>query len=310
MSTSTSIVRGLLRNDAGPGHPPEYLLARLHARRASLAAPPPTAGPPSDDDIWNAFLGELGWLFRQMHPRTRVDYSPLFLLFEMKTIVLCLRNAALERVEPRQRLLERSLLSDGIRDVLGAPRPVGAMVAGLGDALAGLSASFADLDARYFEAGLRGCEDALMRLFLESLRKARLAPPLRQFVSLFIDLRNVMALYKHQRWDLKGPVALIAGGSIAVPALKAIVIKDDRDALDALVLKLTGRPVTADNELSLETALLASLGSQLSASRRARGDAWLVTEYVWSRYVHARNLAVRHHATGIDRATLERELIA
>jgi hypothetical protein len=312
MSSIICNVRGLLRDDYGAGYPRDYVVARLHGRRHSIAPATIAASgtATSDEHIWNAFLGELTWVFSQMNAAMRTDYAPLFALFEMKTIVLCLRNAELDRPEPRRQLLERSLLSDAIRDILRTPRHVGALVAALGGRLGVLSASFADLDARYFEAGLRGCEDALMRLFLESMRGARLVRPLRRFLTRFVDLRNLMALYKHLRWELKGPVAFIAGGSIDVASLKDIVIREDRDALDALVVTLTGRPVTAADEASLETLLLASLHAELSRASRRLGDEWLVTDYIWSAYLHARNLAVRHHAAGVDRARLERELIA
>ena len=304
MSSTLSDVRDLLRDEPGDGHPRDYVVARLHGRGAAV---PAHAAAMHDDQIWGWFLGELDWLFKQMNPAMRTAHAPLFALFEMKTVGLCLRNASLDRGDSRRQLLERSLLSDRLRDVLGARRHVGAIVAGLGDALEGLSASFADLDTRYFEAGLRGCEDALVRLFVESIRDARLIAPVRRFFTLFTDLRNLMALSKHLRWELKGPVILIRGGSLDIKALKNIIVNEDRDALDAIVAAVIGRPVTAADELSLETVLLGALSAELARARRRHGDDWLVTDYIWRRYIHARNLAVRHHAGA---AAPERELVA
>jgi hypothetical protein len=312
MSSTIIRVRALLRDDVGAGYPREYVLARVHGRQAAMAQQRHTLNAPaaSDEQIWDSFLGELAWLFRQMNASQRLEYSPLFAMFEMKTIVLCLRNAAVERPGPRRQLLERSLLSPEIQNVLRSPGPIGGVIGGLGNSLESLSAAFADLDGRYFESGLKGLEDALMRFFLESIRNARLAPAVRDFVTRFTDLRNLMALYKHLRWELKGPVALIAGGSLGAAALKQIVTTEDRDALDALVFAQTGQRVTAANEISLETALLSSLARELSRASRRCGGGWLIAQHLWSSYVQARNLAVRHHATGVDRATVERELIA
>src|SRR5688572_11904299 len=182
-------VRSLLRDDAGAGYPPGYVLARLHGRRPAWAGVQQTGtasgADGSDDQIWARFLDELNWLFRQMDARLREANAPLFGLFEMKTIVLCLRNASLDRVEAQQRLLERSLLSAPLRGILGQRRHVGAIVAALGGALGGLSRAFADLDSRYFEAGLKGCEDALMRIYLEAVADTRVAPPARHFLTRF-----------------------------------------------------------------------------------------------------------------------------
>ena len=312
MSSTPISVRTLLRDDAGNGYPPGYVLARLHGRRAALVMPHAgaAAGSGSDEEIWRGFLDELGWLFRQMDPRLRHANAPLFGLFEMKTIVLCLRNAALDRVQSQRRLLERSLLSAPLRDILGQRRHVGAIVAALGEALGGLSRAFLDLDSRYFEAGLKGCEDALMRIYLESLEAARLPAPARHFLTRFTDVRNLMALYKHLRWELEGPVVLIGGGTIDVTAFRQAVINSDRAALDALIVRTAGTSINAETETAVETRLLTALSGDLRRARREHGGEWLVPEYMWSAYVHARNLAVRHHAAGLEPAVVAREMIA
>lgn len=313
MSSNSISVRSLLRDDAGRGYPREYVLARLRGRRAALigAAPPAPPRDGTDEHIWRGFLEEQAWLFRQMDEGLREANAPLLGLFEMKTIVLCLRNASLDRVAVQQRLLERSLLSAELRDILGQRRQVGAIVAALGGALGGLSRAFLEIDSRYFEAGLRGCEDALMRVYLEAVTGTRVAPPARAFLTRFIDLRNVMALYKHLRWDLKGPVVLIGGGTIDTPVFRDVVAREDRDALDALIARATGiRLTAAPSEIGIETRLLAALGNELRRARRERGGDWLVPEYMWGAYVHTRNLAVRYHTAGLEPQAAAREMIA
>ena len=315
MSSRSINVRSLLRDDAGAGYPGGYVLARLRGRRAALAGVPhaPLAAGVADGDeqIWGGFLDELEWLFRQMDSRLREANAPLFGLFEMKTIVLCLRNASLDRPEAQRRLLERSLLSAELRSILGQRRPAGAIVAALGGALGVFSPAFLDLDSRYFEAGLKGCEDALMRIYLEAIAGTPVAPPARYFLTRFTDLRNLMALYKHLRWELKGPMVLIRGGTIDTSVFRDAVAREDREALDALVARATGIPLTAAaSEIGIETRLLAALGGELRRARRERGGDFLVPEYVWSAYVHARNLAVRHHAAGLDPSAVAREMIA
>ena len=314
MSSTSISVRSLLRDDAGTGYPPGYVLARLQGRRVVLTGVPPApvaegAGA-ADEKIWRGFLEELEWLFHQMDARLRDANAPLFGLFEMKTIVLCLRNASLERTEAQRRLLERSLLSAPLREILGQRRHVGAIVAALGGALGGLSRAFLDLDSRYFESGLKGCEDALMRMYLEAVAAARLAAPTRHFLTRFTDLRNLMALYKHLRWELKGPVVLIHGGTIDVSEFREAVMSDDRAALDALIVRAAGVRIAAATEIGVEARLLTALGAELTRMRRERGGEWLVPEYMWRAYVHARNLAVRHHAAALAPSAVAREMIA
>ena len=309
MFSKALTVRSLLRDDVGAGYPPAYVLARVRGRRSVLAADQGrTIDSTVDEQIWNAFLGELTWLFRQMDRRLRDAHAPIFALFEMKTIVLCLRNASLGRAAAQRQLVARSLLAPRLRQILAEPEPVGAIVAALGDEMGTLSRAFFDLDTRYFEAGLKGCEDALMRMYLESLASARVRPPVRLFLSRFTDLRNLMALYKHLHWRLTGPVVLIRGGSIDVSAFKQAVIHDDHAALAALAQRATGVPTTAADEIGLETRLLAALSDALRRARRERGGEWAIADYMWSIYVSARNRAVRHHGAGLEPAVVEREI--
>ena len=312
MSSTPISARGLLRDDAGDGYPPAYVLARLRGRHAALIVPDAGAAADggTDEQIWRAFLDELGWLYRQMDSLLRDANAPIFTLFEMKTIVLCLRNAALDRRESQRRLLERSLLSAPLRGILGQRRHVGAIVAELGAALGGLSRAFLDLDSRYFEGGLKGCEDALMRMYLESLTATRLSPPTRDFLTRFTDVRNLMALYKHLRWELAGPVVLIRGGTIDAATFRDAIIENDRAALDALVARAAGVQISANTETGVETALLGALSADLQRARREHGGGWLAPEYMWRVYVHARNLALRHHAADLEPAVVAREMIA
>lgn len=306
MSSVAIHIRSLLRDDAGPGYPRDFVLARLRGRGGERGA----ARTVTDEAIWSGFLDELSWLFGQMNPAMRLDCAPLFALFEMKTIVLCLRNASLERTSARAVLLQRSLLSDPLRAVLSQPGRVAGMVAGLSDSLGGLSSAFKELDTRYFEAGLKGCEDALTRLFVETALRSRLRPYARDFLATFADLRNVMTLYKHLRWELNGPVSLIGGGTLDKSVLTHIIVHADRQALDALAASMTGRRVTAEDEIALETILMSAFTARLARTRRERGGDWLIPSYIWNSYVSARNLAVRHHAGAVGVSAAARELIA
>jgi hypothetical protein len=109
---------------------------------------------------------------------------------------------------------------------------------------------------------------------------------------------------------MEGPVVLIHGGTIDVSAFRNAVINKDRGALEALVMRAAGVHITAETEIGIETALLSALSGDLKRARREHGGDWLVPEYMWSAYVHARNLAVRHHAAALAPAAVAREMIA
>jgi vacuolar-type H+-ATPase subunit C/Vma6 len=234
----------------------------------------------------------------------------MFGLFELKTIVLCLRNASLRRTQEVGRLLDRSLLSDGLREVLhrGDRR---AAVGALAATLAGTRPAFGELEAVYEEEGLKGLENGLMRVYLEEISREPLDPDVRAFFVLFTDLRNVVLLYKHLRWNLAGECRVIAGGSLAPARLHEVLAHRDEDGFHALVRRAAGLDAVpaAVDEGALETVLLRSVGRRLEATRREGGDVGVILSYIWRVYVQARNLALLHHGSGLDAATLGRELI-
>ena len=166
--------------------------------------------------------------------------------------------------------------------------------------------------AAYAEQGLRGFEDALMRGYLAHVVTTRLHPVVRQFFRAFIDLRNVMILYKQLRWRMAETGVFIEGGAFEVPHLAQLALHAEPGSLDELVKEATGLKTVpaAANEGALETVLLASLTRRLHQTGRSGDTFALILDYIWRHYVHARNLALLFHASDLGEAALERELIA
>lgn len=289
----------LIHDEATDGYPTDYLIARIKGRRTSLISDwrpvieKRVAPDASDERIWEALLRELEWLHAQMNREMRATLAPLFALLEVKTIVLCLRNRAIGRTNEAARLLERSLLSDRVKETLLHGRDLRSTIAALG------------ID---YEGNLADVENDLMRIVLQKIAAARLAPALRAFFVLFIDLRNVMLLYKRLRWSLGDHVRFISGGGMEVPELENI--RDDA-ALDDLLKRVTGLESVsvAASEGALETVLLRSMTQRLERSQRSADDTALIIAYVWRLYVQARNLSILHHGAGLEPRVLERELI-
>lgn len=292
----------IVRRGDGAGFPADYVVARTRGRHAALIAdwqdliargvPPGT----SDERVWAAFLGELTWLHAQMNPAMRDTFAPLFGVFEIKTIVLCMRNRLLHRGSEVERLLERSLLAPRLFAILQRAMEPAPLVGALAAALAGDRPACAQLEAAYAQDGARGFEDTLMRLYLGDVASRPMAPAVARFFVQFIDLRNLMLLWKRRRWNLPGVPPLIEGGSRNAAQLEAEIART--------------APPDVPSDASLETVLLRRLTASLERERRTADPDALVVAYIWRIYAQARNLAVLYHGRDLDARTLAREVIA
>ena len=306
-----------LRDIAADGYPTDYLVARVRSRRAALLSaarhgqPPGPRDAASDEAIWNELLTEFDWLRRQMNPRLRSVFAPVFTLFGIKTLVLALRNKAAERHAAVRRLMQHELFADELRDTLVRAPDVGSAVAAVIDAFAPAPGDAHGLAAAYAEGGLKGLETRLMRDFLGSAASIRSPEAIQRFFAAFIDLRNVMTLYKHLRWGFQDAAAFVSGGTLGIARLSAASATGDSRCLDDLVRETAGEaaPAMAASEVALETRLLSHLTRLLRKRGRQGDDVDRILDYAWSLYVHARNRALRLHAGRTDTGSLERELI-
>ena len=151
-----------LRDIAADGYPTDYLVARVRSRRAALLAAGRRGRPPgledvaSDEAIWDGLLTEFDWLRRQMNPRLRSVFAPVFTLFGIKTLVLALRNKAAERHAAVGRLMQHELFADDLRAALVGAPDVGSAVAAVVDAFTPALGDARGLEAAYADGGLKG----------------------------------------------------------------------------------------------------------------------------------------------------------
>jgi len=228
-------------------------------------------------------LAEFDWLRTQMNPGLRQCLAPVFTLFAIKTLVLCLRNKAAERHGTVGRLLRHDLFADEMRDALTAAPDVGSAVTLVATVFGTVPGDARGLGSAYAAGGLKEFEARLMRDFLAHAVVAPAHPAVHRFFVAFIDQRNVMTLYKQLRWGFRDASAFVAGGTLETSRLVDGAGRGDNACLDACV-----REVAGDSAPAVE----------------------LVLDYVWEVYVHARNSALRLHAGNVDEVVLEQELIA
>ena len=308
----------LLRDIDSPGFPNDYLITRIKARRAVLIAswnaarahglPPGT----SDERIWEGLLNELEWLYGQMSRGLRERFASVFVLLELKTIVLCLRNKEAGRVSEIDTLLAHTSLADSVRQELRGRADVRSSITALIETTAGALPGLGEAATAYADHGLRGFEDSLMRAYLAHTVASQLHPVIRQFLCAFIDLRNVMILYKQLRWGVEDAGAFIEGGTLELSRLRQLLATKEPNCWEELAKEATALKVvpTAASEGALETVLLTSLTQRLHQIGRDEHAVGLTLDYIWRIYVNARNLAVLCHASDLGEVTLERELIA
>ncbi len=308
----------LVRDLASDGFPSDYLLARIRGRRAglirdwrALRARGLAAGT-TDERIWEALLAEFAWLYGQMDRALRRRLAPVFGLFELKTIVLCVRSRAAYRGNDLERLLAHSLLSSAVQQALRHEPDLRSTVAAVTQLVGRDAPPVREAVNAYAGHGLRGFEDSLMRGYLAHAAASRLHPVVQRFFAAFIDLRNVMILYKQLRWGVADAAAFIPGGAFEPLSLERALAGQQPAAVDDLVKRATGLDAlpAAASEGALETVLLASLTRRLRQAGRDSEDVGLILDYLWRNYVQARNLALLFHGGGLDAGALERELIA
>lgn len=300
------------------GFPSDYLVARVRGRRAALVKDwrglieTGAAAGVAEEESWGGLLRELDWVHRQMEQGLRETFAAVFVLFELKTIVLCLRNRSVENATAAADLLRQSLLSDDVKDALREPGDVQSTIAELAGELAVAGEAFGHLGAVYAKSGLRGFEDGLLRAFSE-VATGQQHGAIDDFLVTFVDLRNVMILFKHLHWEMGEPAPFLTGGRIEGARLARILARRSQPEsdFDRLVQELTGlaRAPAAEDQAGLETVLLRTMTDRLRKAARESEDVGVILDYLWRVYVQARNLAVLHHAADLSAERLERELI-
>jgi len=305
------------------GLPADPLLARIKGRRSFLVqnwerlllAPVPLAALPpapwraatsgAEDGPRQAVQQEYYWVFSHMEEELRRAMSPFFWLAEVRTLAIAIRflNSG-EEVDP---LFVASLLANPLRELLRQANDGVAAVAGVAHLLAGLDPAFRELSAIYRRDDSGALEAALTEISLQYLVHVPLVPPLRCYMALLIDSRNLITIAKRLRWRLDTLPPLLVGGTLPLPRLRELFQRRDHPALLHLAMRLGGEaPYSADADL--EAVLYEAQGRVLRRLARAEEGFGAILYYLWRCGNEAANIALLQRLEIAGNVTVDREL--
>jgi hypothetical protein len=302
----------LLSQPAFDGYPDEYLLARLKGRRAKLGSKRQSkaaAAGKADADAWDTMRSEFRWVYCQMNGRLRQTFAPLFLWFELRTVILCLRFRRGGELGKAAGLLPASLLAKRVQQALTEDDEPAAVIAALSGLLAAVAEPYRSLGDSYRQRGGREQEQRLVTLYLERMTGLPLHPVLSEFFRSLIDMRNLVTLAKQLRWQLHEPQAFIRGGEISPERLGKALAEGSAADLASLLAALPdmGEPPAAT--LNPEPQLYGWLTAKVHRLGRDPLGIGLVLDYLWRCFIEAHNLSLSIHGEGLDQETLRPEMI-
>ncbi len=284
------------------GYPADYLLSRVRSRRVFYRN---LIADRSSDEIWRHLLMEYRWIYSQMNGALREIFRYVFIYSEIRTIFMCLRYKKGE-YEKIPKLLQLSLLSDDLKELLMMDSDFTVVVRGIEDAFLSISHRFRGIEEIFMKHGSGGFEQALMNIYLENIFDHKIHRIIRDFFSYVIDSRNIIAVYKHIRWNMRNEPQFIEGGSIKEAGLKGIFKRRDVLGLSAIVHKLTGIVTDTGN---IENSLLKGINRFLRKTAKDPLSIGVLMEHLWRCYAETIDAGIKLYGREINRGIFESETI-
>lgn len=230
------------------------------------------------------------WLYRRLNRQAARFLQPFLELHVGRTLVHALRLQRAEKPEALRHLLGRSLLPEDFRRDLLAAADAERFVAVLERRLGSRSQAFHGLGEVYAEQGPGGVEEQLTSsLWQRAVRLAR-EGTVKELVQSLIDLRNLVAIAKHWRWQVTRPPQLVSGGGIDPCRLRRVWRARDEAGLEQLAGRLAGTPGRSLLEpREIETAVLRRQTLLLQRRGRDPVEGGVLLDYLWRCRMAARN---------------------
>jgi vacuolar-type H+-ATPase subunit C/Vma6 len=322
-------VQHLLQTPPDRGYPTEYLLTRIRGRRSRLI----TDWKPlifeaalqdylsstryqgfvrerTTDSIWRSLIREYRWVYTQMNEDLRRFFRPFFLYSELRTLFICLRHLSDMKSGKTGDLLDQSLLSDEIKQVLVGNDDRVAAVRGVESLFLALSPKFAGLSETLEAEGLRGFEQKMTNDCLAAIMEQRLHPIMKTFFARLIDSRNIMSMYKYLRLEPQGHLPqLLPGGRIAPSRFSEVMAKEDLFGICSLVREFFGIRLDAPEPTKVEIALYRGISDYLKKEGREPFGIGPILHYLWRCSLEVMNLSVLLQGKDFERDLVAAELV-
>lgn len=269
------------------GYPADYLLSRVRSRRMLyknfIAGKLPF-------EIWRHLLKEYRWIYIQMNETLRSIFRRFFIYSELRTIFMCLRYKKGE-YEKIEELLRFSLLSDDLKELLRGDSDMMTAIKDIEVAFLSVSDRFGGLKDIFMKDGLRGFEQELTNVYLENTIDSRLHHTVRDFFISIIDSRNIIAVYKNIRWQMRDYPPFIDGGSVKEARLRRIFERQDISGITTLVQKFTGIITDAKN---IENSLLKGISRFLGKTAKDPLCIGVILDHLWRCYAETIEAGMMH----------------
>ncbi|MDI6801935.1 MAG: V-type ATPase subunit [Thermodesulfovibrionales bacterium] len=292
----------ILQGIEDKGYPIDYLLSRVRSRRVFYKN---IITGESPVEIWRRLLKEYRWMYIQMNGALRNIFWRFFVYFELRAIFMCLRYKKREYAKIEE-LLCSSLLSGALKELLRGDSDMMTVIGGIEDAFLSVSDRFGGLKDMFMKDGSKGFEQVLTNIYLENTIDSKLHHTIRDFFAYVIDSRNIIAVYKHIRWQMPDYPSFICGGGVREASLRRIFERQNISGVITLVQKLTGIITDAKN---IENALLKGVNRFLRKTAKDPLCMGVILDHLWGCYVETVDAGIALHGRGLDSDAIATELI-
>ena len=298
-------------------YPTDYLLTRLRIRRASLAKDwdalvgqgiDSIAGR-SEGDIWESLLRDYHWVYDRMNKRLHEIFRPFFLYVELRTIIICLRYKKAADKNKIKNVLLLSLLSEELKYTIEDSEDIFPLLERLEGLFAAFLHRFKGLKKLYDEKGLKDVENLLVNSYVEHMMSINIHPILKIFFSYLVDMRNIITLYKYLRWDITRYPVFLHSGTIRERRLGRIFEKHQPSEIGNMMHMLTHMKTPELTGRNIEDMLMKGLSSMLKNMGKDPLSLGVILEYLWIRYITARNLNTILYGRGLQNDLIAGEII-